>query len=85
MLTKLSSDVYVENALKKNLQVLVIRFLFISAVLMPIEYLKNAKTAIVHSLFATMKAQVVVADTFRKGYGRLTRGHTQEKVQETLS
>ena len=69
MISKLSSDLYEENALKKNLQKLAVKFLFVFAVLLPTAELSKAKTALVQSLYSTLQGQVVVADSFRKSYG----------------
>lgn len=54
MISKLSSDLYEENALKKNLQKLVVKFLFVFAVLLPTQQLDNAKTTLVQSLYSTL-------------------------------
>ena len=69
MLSSLSSNVYEQNSLRLNLPKLVVRFLFIAAVLLPVPHLSQAKTATIHSLHSTLKAQVAIADAFRKGFG----------------
>lgn len=56
ILTKLSSDLYEEGGLQKNLQKLLVRFLFISAVTMDIDVLNKVKTAVIQALYSTLKA-----------------------------
>ena len=85
MISKLSSDLYEENALKKNLQKLVVKFLFVFAVLLPTEQLEKAKTALVQSLYSTLQGQIIFAETFRNNNGQVVRNKTMEKVNEMFA
>ena len=85
MVSKLSSDLYEENALKKNLQKLVVKFLFVFAVLLPTEQLEKAKTALVQSLYSTLQGQIIFAETFRNNNGQVVRNKTMEKVNEMFA
>ena len=69
MLSQLSSDLFEKNSLRFNLPMLVVRFLFMSAILLPHSHISRVKEATIHSLHSTLKAQVTVADAFRKGFG----------------
>jgi len=56
MISKMSSDLYHENPLRKNLQKLAVEFLFVAAVLLPASHLAQTKKALIHSLHSTLKA-----------------------------
>lgn len=54
MLSSLASDIYEQNSLKLNLPKLIVRFLFISGVLLPVTDLSKVKEATIQSLHVTL-------------------------------
>ena len=68
------SKVQEQSTLEQNLPKLIIQFLFISAVMLPLSRLREVAHSTITSLYASLKAQIIVAEAFRKNFGQLIRG-----------
>ena len=70
LMSSLSLELLNENVFRKNYQKLVVRVLFICAVCTDNhEVLQQLKQAVIASMYSTFKAQLLLADIFRKNFG----------------
>ena len=70
LMSNLSQELFNENVFRKNYQKLVVRVLFICAVCTDNpEALQQLKQAVIAGMYSTFKAQLLLADIFRKNFG----------------
>ena len=70
LMSNLSQELFNENVFRKNYPKLVVRVLFICAVCTDNpEVLQQLKQAVIAGMYSTFKAQLLLADIFRKNFG----------------
>ena len=70
LMSNLSQELFNENVFRKNYQKLVVIVLFICAVCTDNpEALQQLKQAVIAGMYSTFKAQLLLADIFRKNFG----------------
>lgn len=75
------------SSIKSNFQKILVSVLAICGICIgegDPQSVSQVKKAIIKGFYASFKGQVVLADTFRKAFGRLQRGKIVSSTQETL-